>query len=123
MLTGCTNDIMTDIQGSFGSAVDKFQKDAKSITTIQAPPSDSDIKTLQSAVDHIKAKKNNELAPINSKISEKEAQIIKILMDKNLTASQKKAKTSLIQADINTLKLQKEKIEEHYRQEIKDFRY
>ena len=125
LLTGCTGaaDIVSDIKSNFDNAANNFQQDIKNIGNKSGTASESGTYTLQDEMAEIRAKKNAELEPINKQISEKEAKIVQILMNKKLTASQKKSKTSLIQKDINTLKLQKEQVEEKYRKMIRDFRY
>ena len=125
MLTGCTgaSDILSGIQDGFNSATSSLQQDIQDINSRRQQNSDRGISTLQDEISDVREKKKAELEPINKQISEKEGQIVKILMDRKLTASQKKAKTSLIQKDINTLKLQKEQIEEKYRKMIANFRY
>ena len=125
LLTGCTSaaDMASDIKGNFDNAASNFQQDIKNIGNKSGTASENGSYTLQDEMFEIRAKKNAELEPINKQISEKEAKIVQILMNKKLTASQKKAKTTLIQKDINTLKLQKEQVEEKYRKMIRDFRY
>ena len=125
ILTGCTSavDVVSDIQGSFQSAAANFQEDIKNIGNKSGTPSDSGTYTLQDEMAEIRAKKNAELEPVNKQISEREAKIVKILMDKKLTASQKKSKTTILQNEISTLKIQKEQIEEKYRKQVRDFRY
>lgn len=122
-LTGCTDasGIVSDIQNSIDGATANFKKDVAAANTKKEYH--NGVTTLQDAMDDVKEKKKAELEPINKQISEKEAKIVKILMNKDLTTSQKKAKTTLIQKDINNLKAQKEQIEEKYRKIISDYRY
>ena len=47
----------------------------------------------------------------------------KVFVDPKLSFSQKKSKTTLLQKEINTLKEQRENVEEKYRQKIREFRY
>lgn len=127
LLTGCTfanggSDILGGIQKDFAGAANTIQQDIKGINSQKQRGSDSPL-SLQDEIDEVKAQKAKELAPINNQIAAKEAQLRKVLVDTKLSVSQKKSKTSLIQKEINTLKAQKENIEEKYRQKIREFRY
>lgn len=116
------NDIWSNIQQGFKETQKTFQEDIESIKG-DRQKSRSSSYSLQDTIDEVKAERDAELKPIDEKIKQKEAQMRKVLLDTKLSMSQKKSKTTLIQKEINTLKEQKENIEENYRQKIREFRY
>ncbi len=125
-LTGCTfaqgNNLIEGIQKDFSNAAGTIKNDMKTINQQKLRGSDSPL-SLQDEIDAVKEEKAKELAPINKQIAAKEAQLRNAVIDTKLSMSQKKAKTTLLQKEINTLKTQKEQIEEKYRQKIREFRY
>lgn len=124
-LTGCTfaqGDFMEGIKKDFSNATSTIKDDMKTINQQKLRGNDSPL-SVQDMIDEVKAQKNKELEPVNNQIASKEAQLRKVLIDTKLSMSQKKAKTTLIQKEINTLKAQKENIEEKYRQKMREFRY
>lgn len=124
-LTGCTfaqGDFMEGIKKDFSNATSTIKDDMKTINQQKLRGNDSPL-SVQDMIDEVKAQKNKELEPVNNQIANKEAQLRKVLIDTKLSVSQKKAKTTLIQKEINTLKAQKENIEEKYRQKMREFRY
>lgn len=116
------DDFWSGIQKDFSGATSTIQKDMKNVTSQKQRGSGSPL-SLQDEIDEVKALKAKELEPVNKQIAAKEAQMRKVLVDTKLSVSQKKAKTALLQKELNTLKTQKENIEEKYRQKIREFRY
>ena len=116
------NDFWTNIQKGFQETQKTFQEDIEAIKG-DRQKSRSSTYSLQDTIDELKAQRDAELKPIDEKIKQKEAQMRKVLLDTKLSMSQKKSKTTHIQKEINTLKEQKENIEENYRQKIREFRY
>lgn len=116
------NDIWSNIQQSFKETQKTFQEDIESIKG-DRQKSRSSSYSLQDTIDEVKAERDAELKPIDEKIKQKEAQMRKVFVDPKLSFSQKKSKTTLLQKEINTLKEQRENVEEKYRQKIREFRY
>lgn len=116
------NDIWSNIQQGFKETQKTFQEDIESIKG-DRQKSRSSSYSLQDTIDEVKAERDAELKPIDEKIKQKEAQMRKVFVDPKLSFSQKKSKTTLLQKEINTLKEQRENVEEKYRQKIREFRY
>lgn len=116
------NNFLNNVKKDFSNATQSIQNDMKNVTTQSKRGADSPM-SLQDEIDSVKARKQVELDVVNKKISDKEAQMRKVIFDTNLTFSQKKSKTSVLQKEIGTLKTQKTNIEEKYRKEIQAFRY
>ena len=116
------NDIWSNIQQGFKETQKTFQEDIESIKG-DRQKSRSSSYYLQDTIDEVKAERDAELKPIDEKIKQKEAQMRKVFVDPKLSFSQKKSKTTLLQKEINTLKEQRENVEEKYRQKIREFRY
>ena len=116
------NDIWSNIQQGFKETQKTFQEDIESIKG-DRKKSRSRSYSLQDKIDEVKAERDAELKPIDEKIKQKEAQMRKVFVDPKLSFSQKKSKTTLLQKEINTLKEQRENVEEKYRQKIREFRY
>ena len=116
------NDIWSNIQQGFKETQKTFQEDIESIKG-DRQKSRSSSYSLQDTIDEVKAERDAELKPIDEKIKQKEAQMRKVFVDPKLSFTQKKSKTTLLQKEINTLKEQRENVEEKYRQKIREFRY
>ncbi len=121
LLTGCT--ALDDIQQTVNDVAKNAREDIQGTQNENSVTKQSGVKTLNDEMNRLNAMKNAELKAINKQISEKEGKIAKILIDTKLSASQKKAKTSVLQKDIQTLKAQKENVEEKYRNEFRNFGY
>ncbi len=117
-----SQDLWNGIKNDFSNAANSLKNDIKTTTTSESFRGTSSPLSLQAEIDKVKAKKEKELAPIKQQISNKEAQMRSTIFDTKLSVSQKKAKTTLLQKEINTLKEQQKNIEEKYRQEIRSFR-
>ena len=126
LLTGCTfaqgNDFIASVKSDFSEVSNSFKNDMKTINQQKLRGDDSPL-SLQDLIDKTKADRDRELEPINKQISQKEALMRSTLVNMKLKASQKKAKLTILQKEINTLKAQKEQIEEKYRKKIQEFRY
>lgn len=124
LLTGCTpaQNTLNDIKSTLDSTMNNAKQDIKSATTMPENKLDG-VKTVGDKMKIVNEQKNAELAVIDKQIQEKEIKIAKILVDTKLTNSQKKAKTSLLQKDIVTLKQQKENVIEKYRNIMRNFKY
>lgn len=124
LLTGCTSaqNTLNDIKSTLDSTMNNAKQDIKSATTMPENKLDG-VKTVGDKMKIVNEQKNAELAVIDKQIQEKEIKIAKILVDTKLTNSQKKAKTSLLQKDIVTLKQQKENVIEKYRNIMRNFKY
>ena len=107
------NDIWSNIQQGFKETQKTFQEDIESIKG-DRQKSRSSSYSLQDTIDEVKAERDAELKPIDEKIKQKEAQMRKVFVDPKLSFSQKKSKTTLLQKEINTLKEQRENVEEKY---------
>ena len=116
------NDIWSNIQQGFKETQKTFQEDIESIKG-DRQKSRSSSYSLQDTIDEVKAERDAELKPIDEKIKQTEAQMRKVFVDPKLSFSQKKSKTTLLQKEINTLKEQRENVEEKYRHKIREFRY
>ena len=125
-LTRCTfaqgNDFIASVQNDFSNVAESFKNDMKTINQQKLRGSDSPL-SLQDLIDKTKAERDRELEPINKQIAQKEALMRNTLINMKLKASQKKAKLTILQNEINNLKAQKEQIEEKYRKKIQEFRY
>ena len=125
-LTGCTfaqgDNFLEGMKKDFSGATSTIKGDMKTLSQQKLRGNDSPM-SIQDMIDEVKAQKSKELEPINNQIANKEAQLRKTLLDTKLSISQKKAKTTLIQKEISTLKAQKNNIDEKYRQKMREFRY
>ena len=125
-LTGCTfaqgNDFIASVQNDFSNAAATIKNDMKTINQQKLRGSDSPL-SLQDLIDKTKAERDRELEHVKKQIAQKEALMRNTLINMKLKASQKKAKLTILQNEINTLKAQKEQIEEKYRKKIQEFRY
>lgn len=124
LLAGCTSaqDTLNDIKNTMDDTINHAKQDIKSATTMPENKVEG-VKTVGDKMKVVNEQKSAELAVIDKQIQEKEIKIAKILVDTKLTNSQKKAKTSLLQKDIATLKKQKENVIEKYRNIMRNFRY
>ena len=121
-LTGCTatDDFMSEVN----SIKESFQNDMKAgVKTTKYRGDDGNVKVLSNVMSDLNARRDAELKAINKKIHDREFQIAKIVIDTNLTSSQKKAKTSLLQNEINDLKQQKDAVEWKYKQKFRNFQF
>lgn len=121
LLTGCT--ALDDIQQTVNDVAKNAKEDIQGVQNENSITKQSGVKTLNDEMNRLNDMKNAELKAIDKQISEKEGQIAKVLINTKLSASQKKAKTSVLQKDIQTLKAQKEKVVEKYRNEFRNFGY
>src|SRR5699024_2425665 len=110
------------VQNDFSNAAATIKNDMKTINQQKLRGSDSPL-SLQDLIDKTKAERDRELEPVKKQIAQKEALMRNTLINMKLKASQKKAKLTILQNEINTLKAQKEQIEEKYRKKIQEFRY
>ena len=103
-LTGCTfaqgNDFIASVQNDFSNAAATIKNDMKTINQQKLRGSDSPL-SLQDLIDKTKAERDRELEPVKKQIAQKEALMRNTLINMKLKASQKKAKLTILQNEIN----------------------
>ncbi len=97
-----------------------FQKDYEKKTNLAR--SGYDEISVQSEIDRLKKQKSYEIGLINKQIAQRDNQLKQIMMNNELSFSDKKAKTEQIQKNIDKLKAQRQDVEEKYRKLIKETR-
>lgn len=126
IIGGCTfaqgSDFISSLQNDFTNTKSNIRSDMQAINQQKSRGSNSPL-SLQEVIDDVKAERDRELAPIEKQIAQKEALMRNTVVNMKLKASQKKAKLTILQNEISTLKIQKEQIEEKYRKKIQEFRY
>jgi len=125
LLTGAAyaESFIDGIKNDFNSFTSTMFRNNNAVTTNQRNRNGYDDSVhIEDEIKAINAKRDKEIEPIDKQIEEKNTQLKNTLTASNLTLSQKKAKMSLIQKEINTLKTRKTNIEEKYAKEVREMR-
>ena len=124
LLTGCDSaeSLFNDLKETAMGVSESFKEDLEGATDqkrMRVEP--GGVKTLSEDMNDIHARRDAKLKVINKKISEKNKELAKVVLDKNLTTEQKKERTSVIQKEIKDLKDEKNYVIEMAKAEFRSF--